>query len=161
MVPPRVFATFLRTICNGWVTARRFQRQAGCILGCEVGSDSLEHYAICRRFHGLSGRYFGIHMTPVERCLEDLLGIAPYMASLPAHLQGQGARESAVALRALAAYALYRVHCGVRHGTIAQQDVGDAFGEFGREGTRCCPRAASLVCASRSRAREDDCSHTA
>ena len=45
--PPRVWAAVLRTLCNGWVTARRFQTTGNCVLGCENCNDSIEHYAYC------------------------------------------------------------------------------------------------------------------
>ena len=46
-VPPRVIAVTIRSLCNGWVTARRMQGNAPCILNCRLGHDGLEHYCNC------------------------------------------------------------------------------------------------------------------
>jgi len=51
---PSVQAAYLRTLCNGWCTARRFRfcLKANhpikrCLLGCGSGCDSIEHYMQC------------------------------------------------------------------------------------------------------------------
>ena len=48
LVTPRVAAVLLRTLFNGWCTARRFQEEGVCILGCcGEARDSIEHYSRC------------------------------------------------------------------------------------------------------------------
>ena len=57
LAPPKVHAACLSTMCNRWVTHRRFQRRGCalnvCVLGCGVNNphrnpeDSLEHYFHC------------------------------------------------------------------------------------------------------------------
>ena len=48
-----VASAYLRTILNGWCTARRFRSMPGkkgmgsCLFGCGRGVDSIEHYAHC------------------------------------------------------------------------------------------------------------------
>ena len=54
---PRISASYLRVVFNGWVTDRRMrtllaksgQHRTGCVLGCQA-VDSLEHYARCKVF---------------------------------------------------------------------------------------------------------------
>ena len=52
--PVRVANVLFRTWCNGWCTARRFQKTTSmCLFGCSSGSlpgchDSIEHYACCQ-----------------------------------------------------------------------------------------------------------------
>ena len=46
LVQPRVVAAVLRLLCNGVVTARRFQGRGRCRFGCPE-PDSVEHYAGC------------------------------------------------------------------------------------------------------------------
>ena len=54
---PRISASYLRVVFNGWVTDRRMrtllaksgQHRTGCVLGCQA-ADSLEHYARCKVF---------------------------------------------------------------------------------------------------------------
>ena len=46
LVPPRVFAAYLCTICGGWMTSARFgQAATPCRFGCVHGTDSLPHIA--------------------------------------------------------------------------------------------------------------------
>lgn len=46
---PRVQAAYLRTVCDGWCTRRRFQgRNSQCLFGCGRGEDAIRHYAHCR-----------------------------------------------------------------------------------------------------------------
>ena len=47
-VPPRVMAALLRTLWNGWCTARRFQQRAACPFCLAEASDELEHMPFCR-----------------------------------------------------------------------------------------------------------------
>eukprot|EP00973_Karenia_brevis_P009843 1331057-Karenia_brevis.AAC.1 len=55
---PRVMSAYLRTLWNGWTTDRRFRNVLvargvsirPCVLGCEQGTDALEHYLRCPVF---------------------------------------------------------------------------------------------------------------
>ena len=48
LVPPRVWAATFGALWNRWFTARRTQRiHSKCLLGCEWGDDSVEHYVDC------------------------------------------------------------------------------------------------------------------
>jgi len=54
LVPPRVVAAYLRTICGGWMTSARFGQPATpCRFGCVHGTDSLPHIARCPVVHSL------------------------------------------------------------------------------------------------------------
>ena len=48
-MPPRVQAAAFSTCWNRWTTARRFQKQGRCLLGCGAeAEDSIEHYCRCQ-----------------------------------------------------------------------------------------------------------------
>ena len=76
---PRVQAAVLKTACNGWGTARRFQHRqplsARCLLGCstEHAKDSLEHYDHCRIIRELHEAQGG---TPSDRRIPLWTGTA-------------------------------------------------------------------------------------
>jgi hypothetical protein len=93
LVAPRVISTILRTLYNGWCTARRFQGSSCCKLGCPYqGTDSIEHYAQCKHttalrnklglpatFHSLLGFIGGIkEQTDAQRTLNSLVVYAVY-----------------------------------------------------------------------------------
>ena len=61
-VPPRVWAATHGCIWNRWATARRRQLSCSkCLLGCEWGEDSVEHYAQCRRVHEFATQRLHLH----------------------------------------------------------------------------------------------------
>eukprot|EP00959_Pyramimonas_sp_CCMP1952_P188673 3946033-Pyramimonas_sp.AAC.1 len=64
LVPPRVWASVLRTLWNGWVTARRWpggpMAGSSCIFGCRHARDSIEHYASCDAVADFARRRLGI-----------------------------------------------------------------------------------------------------
>jgi len=93
LVAPRVVAAVLRTLYNGWCTARRFQSVGCCCMGCQyLGTDSIEHYARCpltsqlreqlhlsERFHSLLGFLGGLRdQSDHERTLNSLVVFAVY-----------------------------------------------------------------------------------
>ena len=64
IVAPRVAAAVWGLVWNRWCTARRFQAEAPCVLGCGQGTDSIEHYIGCavgrevgRRMLRIDGEY--------------------------------------------------------------------------------------------------------
>ena len=153
--PPRVIAASLRSVCNGWVTTRRFPR-AGirrCILGCPAGEDSVEHYAGCRCFHRLCQRHLGLSMPPRPQCLEDFLGVAPYLPALPAVFPAGEVRAACTVLRAIGVFALYRAHGSARHGLWQPLAVQEAFPTFVREAAQSHPKALSFLALARRRPR--------
>ena len=154
-LPPRVQACQLRSAWNGWTTCRRFQRAGGCLFHCSHGEDSIEHYAFCSAFHGLCKKALGLGRPPASHCLEDFLGVQPYVLSLPEHARGRDAEATVAALRAIGVYALYRTHNGLRHGMRAV-DSTDAFRGFIREAVRGHDKAKLLVSVAFKRPRSDD-----
>ena len=154
--PPRVLAAALRTVCNGWVTTRRFP-QAGvrrCVLGCPRGEDSIEHYAGCECFHQLCRRHLGLSTPPRPQCLDDFLGVAPYLPALPALFPAAEARAACTVLRALAVFALYRVHGNARHGSWLPAELQEAFPAFVREAAQGHPKTLSFLALARRRPRD-------
>ena len=71
LVPPRVCAAVFRTIFNGWVTHRRYQRRSApsnlCMLGCSGHSeDSIEHYCRCPAVLKILERRLRIIVSPAQ-----------------------------------------------------------------------------------------------
>lgn len=58
---PRVQAAYLRMVCNGWCTKRRYQQRAFCFFRCWEGEDSLEHMATCWKVGELFSTHLGLH----------------------------------------------------------------------------------------------------
>ena len=64
-VQPRAHAASIRVICNGVLTARRFQQDAwarGCQLGCPQAEDALEHYARCPCLRAVARTSLGLDL---------------------------------------------------------------------------------------------------
>ena len=102
--PPRVWSACFRTVWNGWVTGHRFQENLWCpFCDSKFGKDSLVHISHCQ----LTRRVF--HLT----LREPLADYAPYhfFASSPISTS-----PHLVVLRALCTYALYKLHCSIKHG---------------------------------------------
>jgi len=117
LVPPRICAAVLRTIFNGWCTARRFQKRRTtlnrCLLGCGADAeDSIEHYCCCPavqdtlwcklrlRFHG--GRALSYWMMNEESDVhhDHLRGVAiivyaAYMATNTYRKRGRASYQTA------------------------------------------------------------------
>ena len=66
LVPPRVVAAYLRTICGGWMTSARFGQPATpCRFGCVHGTDSLAHIARRPVVHSLIESEVRLHFPAV------------------------------------------------------------------------------------------------
>jgi len=48
LVNPRVLSSYIRLLCNGWMTNRRFQGRGFCSFRCGVQEDNIEHFAKCK-----------------------------------------------------------------------------------------------------------------
>ena len=125
LLPPRVQACQLRTAWSGWTTAR-LKGNATCMYGCPRSKHSIEHYALCKRYHDLCRKCLGISQPPVDACLDDFVGVRPWVQSLPAHCRGTDEVAAAGALRAIANYALYRSYNAVGHDSC----IGDGMAVF-------------------------------
>ena len=142
VVNPRVISAYLRLICNGWITGRRFQRQAFCSFSCGVQEDSIEHFAKCSAVASYFRTFLGLQRPDVGLELDhflcmDLSCDLRTQAGVGEELFGRICR-----LRVLGCYALFMLHNNVRHGLIAPDELHDAFGRFVRNGEQgmdhCC-----------------------
>jgi len=100
-VSPRIWATILRTLCDGWTTHRRMQRQGPCLFGCRAGDDSIVHYASCSVLSNLMWCKLKLDRLPVQDQLAGFLLLEP--------LWKEG-REEMVARRALGVCATFKRH---------------------------------------------------
>ena len=132
---PRILAALLRTMCNGWVTARRMQESRPCILLCGRGHDSIEHYAHCHVSRTVTMRKLRLpDIAPPDR-LQHLLGLGAATA-----------RDRTV--RAIALYALYSTHCALRHGHRSPVRMADLLLQLSREGVRGHAGATRMLTAA-------------
>jgi len=65
LVSPRVQASYLRTLCNGWSTRARFQESGVCRFGCGADRDSIPHFAVCPAANDWALRHARLHRAPV------------------------------------------------------------------------------------------------
>ena len=109
LVPPRVQAAVIRTWHNGWCTRRRFQAAGGCLFGCSMGHDSVEHYSECRVLHDFGVQSLRLPPAPDlgERRLAFML-----LAATPS------LDDATLSRRALLLTAAYALHC--RHRRAGQ-----------------------------------------
>ena len=122
---PRVFAAFLRLLCNGWCTKARFQVKGCCRLGCGAPEDSVQHLARCRVVRGLFWQHLRIPAAEAGAELDAFLG-----------LKREG-DVNAIRRRALATYALYRTYNSVRAGSLQLHNLQGAFAEYLSQARRC------------------------
>ena len=135
-----MLAAILRAALGGWVKARRFQGISTCVLGCG-GPDTIEHYAGCICYHALSSKFFGLSRPTAEHQLCDFIGLVAASTSWAHSNLDSG---EIAALRAIAAYAMYRVQGSVRHG-VARQDASELFRGFVRQATENHAKSRALV----------------
>ena len=117
---PRVMAAYLRTICNGWCTKRRYQSHGLCAFDCGGGEDSLEHFARCPKVRSMIGACSEWQLTTGPAALDDF------------SILHEGAVNE-MPRKADCLYALYRLHNGIRHGLFQATDHQGAFHRFLRE----------------------------
>ena len=111
VVPPRVLAACLRSLWNGWCTARRFQGHAGCCFGCPDGEDSVEHYANCREVAIVASA-----LLDLPRAASQESRLAHFLLLDPMH---DAATASELRRRALVTGSVYLTHCWHRHSHLA------------------------------------------
>ena len=126
---PKVLAAYIRLICNGWCTSRRFQGRLGCRFGCGGEQDSVEHFAYCSKLRTCFSRDLCLTSPALGYELDEFL----CMCSLnSAH--DHAALTHAIVLRAVACYATFRAHNGLRCGDVSAEHWEAAFSRFVREG---------------------------
>ena len=127
-----VLAALLRTLCNGWCVARRFQRTASGVFG-RGGLDSIEHYARCQAVDLFARTRLALpqHEDPLAEFLM---------------ISGTGGTEDDVLIRRAArTAAAHKLHCTFRHSNEAAVASPDALTQVAREIVRSHPRAARVV----------------
>ena len=91
----------VRTIFNGWTTARRFQLHSHCKLGCSGWhhEDSLEHYARCPAIHALRTKRLNLRINPWNKSI-----------FLALHLPTEHNNDPTLTKVALLIYTAYRTY---------------------------------------------------
>ena len=110
-VAPRVHSAVFRSVFNGWVTERRFQRAyEGCCRFRCGGDDSVEHYMRCRVVHDFARRRLNLDLEAGSRWQFMMLSAVPV--------------ESSVLLTqvALLHYVAYRAFNRLRHVSVPPED---------------------------------------
>ena len=133
---PRVQASYLRMVCNGWCTRRRYQQTGLCFFGCGEGEDSLEHIATCRKVGELFSTHLGLHVARGHGALDEFLCMTSNSDPMLAGGRNPQLFDSYLVRRALGCYAVYRIHNGRRYGNFQTEDVSGAFERLIREGAR-------------------------
>ena len=79
-LPPRVLWSFISLLLNGWIPARRMQRDGPCLF-CGTGVDSIEHFRTAPRPRGApSGKKIMISL-----CMLDAGEEGPYKPEASLH----------------------------------------------------------------------------
>ena len=129
---PRVFAAYIRMLCNGWCTKRRFRTGGCCRLGCGAPEDSIEHMARCPVVTALFQQHLRLPPPTGAGHLDA------FFCMEPARDVVRGARadglEGCVRQRGLGIYVVYRLHNALRTGALQLDDLSGAFQGFVREG---------------------------
>ena len=129
---PRVASAYLRTICNGWQTSKRYQQEGPCKFGCRHGVDDVRHYAVCPAVASWYEDYAKLRRPPPDRACEFFLilgrdSCTPQSSLIPGRHVRSVFRDRVHAL-----YALYRCHNFSRH-RRGTGELGGAFSQFLRE----------------------------
>jgi hypothetical protein len=120
MSSPRVQASYLRALCDGWCTRRRFQCKDGCLFGCGHGEDSLSHFANC----SVVSRLYCIGVNVPGFRGSDALDSFFCMNT---------SDEEEIVVRCKGLYALYRLYNGLRYHAFLPTEYQDAFIRYYRE----------------------------
>ncbi len=120
---PRVQAGYLRAICDGWCTRRRFQGRGDCLFGCGGGDDGLQHIASCAVVSELFCN--GIHLPSIRGS-----------GALDCLFCMNTTDEEVIVARCAGLYALYRTYNGLRHHAFSHTELQDAYNRYLREALR-------------------------
>ena len=142
LVPAKIRSAALRTLFNGWSTARRFQYPSSmqhiCWLGCgsctRDGGDSLEHYSCCPISHSILNESMRYHVSSIGSMTFWLL-----------YSEDQRNPE-VLALSSLFIYSIYMTTNFYRHrGTPPDIDEAKEFAKQAIiQGCQGCPKLTSL-----------------
>ena len=128
--PPRVGAAVLRTMFNGWTTARRFQRSGPCLFRCNCfwHEDSIEHYAACPVTNEFGRRMLKLKASPASTPLSNLVVFGMNMASVD---------DLTILRRGIWVYAIYKTFCILSQAQAdSSQEVLDTMGQCARDGVK-------------------------
>ena len=140
LVPPRISASVLRTIWNGWSTSRRFQAHSRCVFRCsDSASDSLEHYALCPLVHEFGRKCLNIGTAADCNDRGHFLMLC---------LNQRNLDKATLARRAIWIYAVYRAFLLYQRNYEEGDDVVETMKQFTRLGVRGHRRATSIYCSS-------------
>jgi len=117
---PKVQASFLRTVCQGWCTRHCFQGSGGCLFGCGRGDDRLTHYAACGVVSEIMHNRIQLPCPRGAGALDSFLCMTL-------------ADEDTIVARCVGLYALYRLYNGIRHHAFCQSEFQDAFNRYFQE----------------------------
>lgn len=127
ILPPKVTAAVLRTLFNGWTTARRSQRIGCCVFGCSpTAHDSLEHYATCPTVHTFGRKWLGLphHDDPLQRRYDFI--------TLGAH-QHRSLDPDITIRKAIRIYATYRAVLTIKHSdNLSPQTASELLPQYAR-----------------------------
>ena len=129
---PRVLATYIRMLCNGWCTKCRFRTSDCCKLGCGAPEDSIEYMARCPVVPTLSQQHLRLPPPAVVGHLDAFFCMDP--AGDVVHGAHAGGPEGRVRQRGLGIYSIYRMHNALRTSALQLDDLSGAFRAFVREG---------------------------
>ena len=140
LVAPRVSAAVLRTLFNGWVTERRFQRWGPCRFGCREAEDSIEHYACCPvvlKFGKGFLQLVDVLESPKER-VARFVSLGSWFGRVS---------DADLTRRAILVFAVYRSFLLHKHmPDCTVRAAGEALPQFAREAVRNHARSRRHVC---------------
>ena len=137
LVCPRVVAAVWRTLFNGWTTARRFQAQGQCLLGCRgpFQEDSIEHYAHCGVVRNFKAKFLwdALSLHEADARSSDAKG-----EFITLGLNLSEVDDDALARRAILVYAVYCTVNNIRHTNPATsgETVMDMMLQYTQEAVR-------------------------
>ncbi|CAK0813479.1 unnamed protein product, partial [Prorocentrum cordatum] len=112
-----------------------------CLLGCNRGEGSIEHYACCELYHSFCSRHAGLALPAPGDRLACFLNFGQSRR----FQQGEDTAEQATLLRTLTVYAVYRAHGDARCGSLRVGAVVSALLALLREGARGHSALESLL----------------
>jgi len=134
LVAPRVVASYIRTVCDGWATLSRFQCRGLCRFGCGNEQDSISHIARCPRAAGWAFQFSQLRRPPVGWELDYLFCMTDGAFDTRHLTRPVSEVDDVLQARALHLYALYRLHNGVRNNNFVNIDLEGGYRGFLREG---------------------------
>jgi len=134
LVNPRVLSSYIRLLCNGWMTNRRFQGRGFCSFRCGVQEDSIEHFSKCRMVKSYFRRSLDLHPPDQGWELDHFLCMDVRCDLMRSNSGDEDPFSRICRRRALGCYALYMLHNSIRHGSVDADDFPDAFDRFVKNG---------------------------